>query len=583
MTTIVRGSVLEQVSVKDFGAVGDGVTDDTAAINAAIDSGKKRILLTGDQYLVSDVINLNIDDQVLEGDSLRGTSIVLGAAAAVIKLSGARSALENLTVDGDYIANVAVEFAADSQSPSLYRCNIQNAEVENVLIDEGCTSWRIIDGTIRNAGNRDATTILTPGATCLHVKSIGEIRGTIIAGATGRGLKLTGNAATEENRVNFIGGRVNFCYGGLIEVDGTSHNKLTTLNLVGTYLENPGIVANSSASNASDIESIYANGDGAVINVYQPLKHLIRNAKYAYFADNNAVISVDHSGAVRAQDLGSTAKSILFGQANGGKINVRSWPRVFGDLVEDDFTDWSSLVDITPAKDISVYSENMKKYLEAINGTSLTGLSSSAVNLSIDKTAGNFLTEGSSIKIVGDGSTTAAASITISVSVPENLVGHYVAFVAPIKFEQVGGSWGGGSGVPRSRIRASSTGVMFPEPSDSQTLELAAPGAGVQTDWYYHCAYAHIEAAGSVSVIVNLDTRSQVRDDIAYLDRVDVFVVDGGLSSADIETTNTGYLEGTGSPSGSVTPDFIGQEYLDTTGNAWYKSYGSTNTDWQAL
>jgi hypothetical protein len=43
------------------------------------------------------------------------------------------------------------------------------------------------------------------------------------------------------------------------------------------------------------------------------------------------------------------------------------------------------------------------------------------------------------------------------------------------------------------------------------------------------------------------------------------------------------YSDGGGSPSGSVTPDFIGQEYLDTTGNAWYKAYGLTNTDWQAL
>jgi len=46
----------EAVSVKDFGAVGDGVTDDTAAIQAAIDSGSARVNLMKGVYLFTNII-----------------------------------------------------------------------------------------------------------------------------------------------------------------------------------------------------------------------------------------------------------------------------------------------------------------------------------------------------------------------------------------------------------------------------------------------------------------------------------------------------------------------------------------------
>jgi hypothetical protein len=56
VATNVEAKLSEYVSVKDFGAVGDGVTDDTAAFNAMFATGSKSFqLVAGEQYLIGDV------------------------------------------------------------------------------------------------------------------------------------------------------------------------------------------------------------------------------------------------------------------------------------------------------------------------------------------------------------------------------------------------------------------------------------------------------------------------------------------------------------------------------------------------
>lgn len=39
-------------------------------------------------------------------------------------------------------------------------------------------------------------------------------------------------------------------------------------------------------------------------------------------------------------------------------------------------------------------------------------------------------------------------------------------------------------------------------------------------------------------------------------------------------------LSGNGTPAGSVTPNFIGQTYIDTATGSFYYSTGLTNADW---
>jgi len=57
--TNVQTKLRETVSVKDFGAVGDGVTDDTAAIQAALNSGTKEIHITQGTYRITSTLTIS--------------------------------------------------------------------------------------------------------------------------------------------------------------------------------------------------------------------------------------------------------------------------------------------------------------------------------------------------------------------------------------------------------------------------------------------------------------------------------------------------------------------------------------------
>ena len=67
VATDVQTKLRETVSVKDFGAVGDGTTDDTAAVQAAIDAATTVYFPEGD-YLVSQAIQITNDHQRIYGD-----------------------------------------------------------------------------------------------------------------------------------------------------------------------------------------------------------------------------------------------------------------------------------------------------------------------------------------------------------------------------------------------------------------------------------------------------------------------------------------------------------------------------------
>lgn len=105
VATTVQAKLRESVSVKDFGAKGDGVTDDTAAIQAAITSVRSvggRVVVPQGTYLISN--SLNMGDETATYGSFefvgQGAPVIKSnnLAAPIIKIGGLLMRLEGLNL-----------------------------------------------------------------------------------------------------------------------------------------------------------------------------------------------------------------------------------------------------------------------------------------------------------------------------------------------------------------------------------------------------------------------------------------------------------------------------------------------------
>jgi hypothetical protein len=86
----------DAVNVKDFGAAGDGVTDDTAAIQAAVNTGKRVTFPAGNFAITSSI--LNTTGAMLIGAGIEITKItVIGSGYDAVALSSDYSGVESMS------------------------------------------------------------------------------------------------------------------------------------------------------------------------------------------------------------------------------------------------------------------------------------------------------------------------------------------------------------------------------------------------------------------------------------------------------------------------------------------------------
>ena len=110
------------VNVKDFGAVGDGVADDTAALQAAINAGG-RVFMPAGTYLIAGTLDIPTSNLWLVGAGRRQTFIKASTAVPVLRTTGFAALtgtgsvagmnavmFRDLTVDGNSIGTVGCQF-----------------------------------------------------------------------------------------------------------------------------------------------------------------------------------------------------------------------------------------------------------------------------------------------------------------------------------------------------------------------------------------------------------------------------------------------------------------------------------------
>jgi hypothetical protein len=127
VATTVQSKLRESVSVKDFGAKGDGVTDDTAAIQAAINNSKSLYIPTGNYLLsngltIPDFTNIYADPAFANTDTTGNVGdvklIFTGTDTACFKSPSSSVMSKYISIQGiTVIANGTYSWVFDFTSP----------------------------------------------------------------------------------------------------------------------------------------------------------------------------------------------------------------------------------------------------------------------------------------------------------------------------------------------------------------------------------------------------------------------------------------------------------------------------------
>ena len=179
---IIPSKIIPIVSVTDFGAVGDGVTDDAAAINLAIVAGRNVFFPAGTYLIGTSVQVSSKNNVVLQGAGLN-VSIIKCSAAATFSVppldvtSSSNVLVNGFTFDSNANASVAASLAM-VRFVSCFDIAFSENRISHAYVGigvESCTRFRVERNFIRKSAIATTLNYNINVSSTLSVSVQGEI------------------------------------------------------------------------------------------------------------------------------------------------------------------------------------------------------------------------------------------------------------------------------------------------------------------------------------------------------------------------------------------------------------------------
>ena len=352
VTRTVQSRLRDSVSVKDFGAIGDGVTDDTAAIQAAVDSGNPVFFPSG-TYALDGTIDIGAGAK-LYGAGI-GKSILFqtnaGSAHVIDAIStSTKGGIEivGLTIDCNgvdagfvtqYVENLSIRYCEFKNSP-FWLVNIGKSDdptVSTIVNDQieiiGC-SFSNITQTYEHLLIFNATNVVVKDChfeVAPNGNGIGfwqNVDRADVVNCVFNNLNVGAYYSLSTNNIRFSGCSFTNCTSGLRGANLSDHGNFGATHAYNisvcdcTFKSNSGTPCQLGAVNGGIVSGCVFDtndefgllvNDGAIISPYNAQCYNLAISDCLFFNNNESNITAQNASGVRFAAIGGNIGATISG------------------------------------------------------------------------------------------------------------------------------------------------------------------------------------------------------------------------------------------------------------------------------